>query len=207
MDFKELNAQLGNIDIYLLDQLLKGRFEGKSKVLDVGCGEGRNLVYFAREGFDVYGFDKNPSALQMLQYVFKGINPAFDERKLIEGDATKLPLPTAYFDVVISSAVLHFSESEDTFRSQIAELFRVLAPEGVLFIRMTSHIGLPEVIEDLGNGRFLIPDGSLRFLLTRDLIAEIEDSYSWQLIEPVKTTVVDDIRSMTTLVFQKPPSP
>ncbi|WP_339791077.1 class I SAM-dependent methyltransferase [uncultured Imperialibacter sp.] len=203
MNFRELNAQLGNIDIYLLDQILKGRFEGKSKVLDVGCGEGRNLIYFAREGFDVYGFDQNPSALQMLRYLLKGVRPDFDERKLIEGNAQSLPLPEGYFDIVIISAVLHFSGTVEAFHKQIAELFRVLASEGILFIRMTSDIGLPDATEDLGNGRYLIPDGSARFLLTRSLIEEIVDKFSWQLIEPVKTTVVDDVRCMTTLVFRK----
>ena len=203
MNFRELNAQLGNIDIYLLDQILKGRFEGKSKVLDVGCGEGRNLIYFAREGFDVYGFDQNPSALQMLRYLLKGVRPDFDERKLIEGNAQSLPLPEGYFDIVIISAVLHFSGTVEAFHKQIAELFRVLASEGILFIRMTSDIGLPDATEDLGNGRYLIPDGSARFLLTRSLIEEIVEKFSWQLIEPVKTTVVDDVRCMTTLVFRK----
>jgi tellurite methyltransferase len=203
MNFRELNAQLGNIDIYLLDQILKGRFEGKSKVLDVGCGEGRNLIYLAREGFDVYGFDQNPSALQMLRYLLKGINPDFDERKLIEGNAESLPLPAAYFDIVISSAVLHFAQSVEAFHKQIAELFRVVAPGGILFIRMTSDIGLPDTTEDQGNGRYLIPDGSVRFLLTRGLIEEIVDKFSWQLIEPVKTTVVNDVRCMTTLVLRK----
>ncbi|CAD5269436.1 MULTISPECIES: bifunctional 2-polyprenyl-6-hydroxyphenol methylase/3-demethylubiquinol 3-O-methyltransferase UbiG [unclassified Imperialibacter] len=203
MNFRELNTQLGNIDIYLLDQILKGRFEGKSKVLDVGCGEGRNLIYFAKEGFDVYGFDQSPSALQMLRYLLKGTSQGFDERKLIEGNAKSLPLPAGYFDIVISSAVLHFAESVDAFHKQMAELFRVLAPDGILFIRMTSDIGLPDATENLGNGRYLIPDGSARFLLTRSLIKEIVDKFSWQLIEPVKTTVVDDVRCMTTLVFRK----
>jgi tellurite methyltransferase len=203
MSVRELNTLLGNIDIYLLDQVLKGRFEGKSRVLDVGCGEGRNLIYFAGQGFDVYGFDKNPAALKMLRYVLKTVKPDFDERKLIEGNASHLPLPSGHFDIVISSAVLHFSESESQFKEQVAELFRVLAPQGILFIRMTSDIGLPDTKQDKGNGRYLIPDGSLRFLLTRALIDEMVSEMQWALIEPVKTTVVDDVRSMTTLVLQK----
>lgn len=203
MNFRELNTQLGNIDIYLLDQILKGRFEGKSKVLDVGCGEGRNLTYFARESYDVYGIDKNASALHMLKYVLKGISPAFDERKLVEGDVLSLPLPSGYFDLAISSAVLHFSENLEAFHLQLSELFRVLASQGILFVRMTSDIGLPSTGKSQGNGRYLIPDGTVRFLLTRGLVDEITAGYSWQLIEPVKTTVVDDLRSMTTLVFRK----
>ncbi len=204
MDYRSLNTTLGNIDIYLLDQILKGRLENKKTVLDVGCGEGRNLVYLARAGYDVYGYDKDATALQMLKYVLKGIAPLFDERKLIEGDAVSLPLPTSYFDFVISSAVLHFCSSTQSFLQQVAELHRVLASGGILFIRMTSNIGLPPgELKELGDGRFLIPDGSARFLLTRELIREISSNYSWKLIEPVKTTLVEDVRSMTTLVFCK----
>jgi tellurite methyltransferase len=99
--------------------------------------------------------------------------------------------------------VLHFAQSVEAFHKQIAELFRVLAPGVILFVRMTSDIGLPDTTEDQGNGRYLIPDGSVRFLLTRGLIEQIVDKFSWQLIEPVKTTVVDDVRCMTTLVFRK----
>lgn len=203
MTFRELNTLLGNIDIYLLDQVLKGRFEAKKSVLDVGCGEGRNLVYFARQGYDVYGFDQNAAALQMLRYMLKGIDAGFDERKLVEGNAEKLPLPSGRFDVVISSAVLHFSQSKEAFRAQVAELFRVLAPGGILFVRMTSDIGLPDKGKSQGDGRYLIPDGSVRFLLTRPLVDEMTTNYPWALIEPVKTTVVDDVRCMTTLVLQK----
>lgn len=203
MNFRQLNKLLGNIDIYLLDQVLKGRFEGRHRVLDVGCGEGRNLVYLASQGFDVYGFDKNPAALSMLKYVLRNINDTFDDRKLIEGDAEKLPLPSGMFDVVISSAVLHFSETTESFLAQVGELCRVLAPDGILFIRMTSDIGMPANMPEQGGGKFLIPDGSVRFLITHRLIDDITACYPWRLIEPVKTTVVDDIRSMTTLVFQK----
>ena len=204
MNFRELNKLLGNIDIYLLDQILKGRFENKKTVLDAGCGEGRNLIYLASQGYDVYGYDKNPAALQMLAFLLKQINPAFDQRKLIEGDTEKLPLPQEFFDVVISSAVLHFSDGEESFWRQLGELNRVMRKKAILFIRMTSNIGMPENIRDAGNGRFFIPDGSLRFLLTRRHIEEMKAMYKWTALEPVKTTNVEDVRCMTTLVFQKP---
>ena len=204
MNFRELNKLLGNIDIYLLDQILKGRFGDKTTVLDAGCGEGRNLIYLVNQGYDVYGYDKNPTALQMLAFQLKQINPAFDQRKLIEGDTEKLPLPNSFFDVVISSAVLHFAESEQNFWKQLGELNRVMGREAILFIRMTSNIGLSENLRDAGNGRFFIPDGSLRFLLTKEHIEQMKSMFKWKAIEPVKTTNVEDLRCMTTLVFQKP---
>ena len=65
MHHKELNKLVGNVDIYLLDHILKGTFEGKIKLLDAGCGEGRNLKYFINNGFDIYGVDSNPMAIKM----------------------------------------------------------------------------------------------------------------------------------------------
>jgi len=58
-----LQEYFGNIDIYLFDQLLKGRFNTCKTILDVGCGSGRNLIYFLRQSVDVYGIDSSPDAI------------------------------------------------------------------------------------------------------------------------------------------------
>lgn len=58
MNIAALNKLLGNIDIYLLDQILKGRFTKEMRILDAGCGEGRNLIYFLHEGFQVLAWTK-----------------------------------------------------------------------------------------------------------------------------------------------------
>ena len=59
----ELHATFGEIDIYLFDQLLRGRFDRRRRILDAGCGDGRNLPYFLSRGFDCYGVDRDPSAV------------------------------------------------------------------------------------------------------------------------------------------------
>ena len=56
----DLLEQFGQIDIYLFDQLLRGRIALGMRVLDAGCGAGRNLVYFLREGYEVFGVDLDP---------------------------------------------------------------------------------------------------------------------------------------------------
>ena len=53
-----LQAWFGGIDIYLFDQLLKGRFVPGMRILDAGCGSGRNLVYFLRSGYEVFAVDE-----------------------------------------------------------------------------------------------------------------------------------------------------
>ena len=57
-------AQFGDIDIYLFDQLLRGRFDERPRVLDAGCGSGRNLPYFLARGFEVYAIDGDAGAAE-----------------------------------------------------------------------------------------------------------------------------------------------
>jgi len=55
----ELRKQFGEIDIYLFDQLLRGRVAPGMRILDAGCGAGRNLIYFLRQGYDVFAVDRD----------------------------------------------------------------------------------------------------------------------------------------------------
>ena len=109
------------------------------RVLDAGCGEGRNLPYFVKNGFDVWGVDANPAALRLLRLLGKSWGPAFDPEKFIESPIDELPLPPARFDAVVCCAVLHFAHDESHFFRMIDELLRVLKPSGSLFVRMNSQ--------------------------------------------------------------------
>ncbi len=204
MTFQQLNQELGNIDIYLLDAILKGRFSPGMRLLDAGCGEGRNLHWFIKNNFDAWGCDSNPSAIRMLQYVTRSLNPQFDKNRFITTPIEELPYPDAMFDGVLCSAVLHFAESADHFHKMLQQLFRVLKPGGILFIRMASSFGLAAGdLKNAGEGKYLLPDGSLRFLLHPSLLNKMLESYPCQLLEPVKSVLVQDVRSMTTLVLEK----
>ena len=109
---KDLNHLLGDIDIYLLDQILKDRFKPHFKILDAGCGEGRNLVYFVRTGYQVYGIDKNENSLQMLKHLINTINKEYLRGRFIVGNVSEMPYKSHEFDAIISSAVLHFAENK-----------------------------------------------------------------------------------------------
>jgi len=131
LNIKKLNNLLGNIDIYLLDQILKGRFPKNYKILDAGCGEGRNLIYFIRNNYRVYGIDKNTDAIKMLQHLARSVNSRYPRDRFFVGDTIDLPFEKDEFDAIISSAVLHFSENESQFIDQVSELMRVLKPGGM----------------------------------------------------------------------------
>lgn len=199
MNIQELNKELGNIDLYLLDQLLKGRYTREMKILDAGCGEGRNLVYFMNNGYDVYGVDPNPMAIKMLKMLSKNLGA----NRFVESSIETMPYPIGFFDAIICNAVLHFADSHEHFLQIFDTLMDKLKNGGSIFIRMTTDIGLPDTGEPRGKGIFNLPDGSIRYLLTRDTIQQLQKQYDLRFLEPVKAINVQDSRSMATLMMQK----
>ena len=189
---------VGSTDIYLLDQILKGRYKPSDIVLDAGSGYGRNLHWFLGNGIPVYGVDQDDSAIRELQRRHPAIADHFS-RSGVE----KLPFDDAQFDHIISSAVLHFARDTTHFNQMIGEMVRVLKPGGSLFVRMTSDIGIEDKVRPVADGVYDIPDGSRRFLLTRTLLADTMKKLALSFLEPLKTVNVDDIRCMSTLVLSK----
>jgi tellurite methyltransferase len=192
-------ALLGNTDIYLIDQLMKGQYAAGDKILDAGCGGGRNMYWFLQNNFDIYGVDSSEVAIINLKNKYLDLPPEKLQISLIE----KLPFQDQFFDHVISSAVLHFAESIAHFKEMIKEMYRVLKKGGTLFIRMTSDIGIEDKVKLLSNGNYHVPDGSMRFLLTKKILSEVMEEFNFSFLEPLKTVNVDDVRCMSTLLLEK----
>ncbi|MDN5201811.1 class I SAM-dependent methyltransferase [Fulvivirgaceae bacterium BMA10] len=203
MNIQELNKELGNIDIYLLDQILKCRFKKSDKILDVGCGEGRNLIYFLNNGYDVFGVDRNQKAIEMLQTMARSINRKYEPERFMVWDIESMRIPENFFDVVICSAVLHFAQSTEHFHTLVDKVCNVLKPGGILFIRMTSDIGIENNIHPVGQGIYKLLDGTTRFLINENLLKEIMAKYHLEFLEPLKSVNVDHKRSMATLILTK----
>ena len=203
MDIQTLNKALGNIDLYLLDQILKGRFDPSMKVLDAGCGEGRNLAYFIQNGYDVHGVDTNTSAIQMLRFVASSLNRAIDKNNFQVAPVEKLLYETASFDLVICNAVLHFAQNHDHFNAMFSELCRVAKSGACIFIRTASSIGIEDHIQEVGDGVYHLPDGSQRYLIHQREVDAIPAHFGLKYAEPFKTVVVDALRSMSTLICIK----
>ena len=189
----------GQTDIYLLDQILKGRYVPPGPILDAGAGAGRNLHWFAKSGFQVFGADLDPAAVEALRRNY----PERPAENFQVACVERLPFADAFFQYIICCAVLHFAESPDHFRRMFGELIRVLRPGGTLFIRVATDVGLEEKMIPLGNGRFRMPDETDRFLATRPLLEAQMQAHSLRWLEPFKTVLVDDLRSMTALALQK----
>jgi len=199
----DLQQLYGNIDIYLFDQLLKGRFDNCAKVLDAGCGGGRNLIYFLRNGFEVYGIDQSPQAIETVKDISKTLAPANPLENFAVCSIEEMPFPNDYFNLVISSAVFHFAYSHTHFDKMVSSAWRVLKPGGFLFARLASNIGIEELVTPEGDGRYLLPDSSERFLVDEAMLLSYTHQLKGELYEPIKTTNVQNLRCMTTWCVQK----
>jgi SAM-dependent methyltransferase len=198
----ELRREFGEIDIYLFDQLLRGRFDRRPRVLDAGCGAGRNLPYFLRRGFDVWAVDAEASAISSVRRMAATLNPALPPDQFYCGPLDALPWKDGSMDAVICSAVLHFAQDERGFVAMVEEMWRLLAPGGLLFTRLATSIGLERHISS-PIGRVKLPDGSERFIVDEHTLLALTAKLGGTLADPLKTTNVQNMRCMTTWVIEK----
>lgn len=192
---------LGEIDIYLLDQIMKGNLQPGMRLLDAGCGHGRNSHFFLRTGYEVHGVDANP---EMVSYVQQHVARTHAERARYEvALLEKLPYEAATFDAVICVAVLHFARDDAHFHAMVDSLWRVLKPGGLLFARLCSDIGIEDRVQPLGGRRFLLPDGSERYVVNEELLRQKTRDLGGAMIGPLKTVNVQHQRCMTNWVITR----
>ncbi|MCP5049337.1 MAG: class I SAM-dependent methyltransferase [bacterium] len=204
MSLKEdLTGQFGDIDIYLFDQLLKGRFDNRASLLDAGCGKGRNLVYFLRNGFDVYAVDRDPDAVDRTRKRVARLAPQLPKENVSVAELDDMTFEDDRFDAVICNAVLHFAKDEAHFHRMLDEMWRVLKKDGLLFIRLASNIGLEDRLKQLYDRCSRMPDGKKRFLVDEAILMETTKRLGGKLLDPIKTTIVQNLRCMTTWCLRK----
>jgi tellurite methyltransferase len=202
-----IQEQFGPIDIYLFDQLLRGRITRGMRILDAGCGGGRNLVYLLRtaheENYEIFAADSNPQAIAEVRGLAASLAPQIPPQNFYLEAIEKMSFPDAFADVVLSSAVLHFASGDDQFQAMLRGTWRVLKPGGLFFCRLASSIGIESQIIPVAGRRYLLPDGSERYLVDESLLTALTEQLGASLVDPLKTTVVQNQRSMTTWVLRK----
>jgi tellurite methyltransferase len=199
----DLPALVGPVDIYLFDQILRGRILPGMTVFDAGCGSGRNLVLLLRQDCDVLAVDSDPRAVDEVRALAAELAPRLPASNFRAEAIESNTFPEASADVVLSSAVLHFARDEDHFRSMLAGSWRVLRPGGLFFCRLASSIGMEGRFEPLGGRRFRLLDGTERFLVDAPFLLALTGALGGSLADPLKTTVVQDLRCMTTWVVRR----
>jgi SAM-dependent methyltransferase len=224
----DLQSEFSDIDIYVFDQLLRGRIAPGMRVFDAGCGGGRNLVYLLRQGYDVCGNDASPGAIARVRELAHALAPKASADFRIEA-IEHTSFPDAHADVVLASAVLHFAHDEAQFEAMLRSMWRVLRPGGLFFARLASTIGIADRVRPLGGGRFHLPsasaatgrygetspklagdpraseggDGPIWYLVDADALLDWTRRLGGELVDPIKTTLVHEQRSMTTWVIRR----
>ena len=200
-----LNLQewFGGIDIYLFDQLLKGRIVPGMRVLDAGCGTGRNLVYLLKSGGEVFGIDESSAAVAQTRRLVTEVAPHLPLDNFRVEPIDRMSFADAGFDVVLSSAVLHFARDEEHWHAMVREMWRVLKPGGIFFARLASSIGMEDQIELIDERQYHLPDGSERFLVDEAMLLSVTATLGGEFLDPIKTTVVQNMRAMTTWCLRK----
>ena len=198
-----LQETFGDIDVYLFDQLLKGRLYPPMSILDAGCGGGRNLIYFLKNGFTVFGIDASPAAIAQVRTMASDLAPHLPAGNFRFEPVEKLTFADGAFDFIICNAVLHFARNEDHWNSMVNELWRVLKKGGVLFSRLASSVAIENQIKPKGDGQYRLPDGSDRYLVSPEMLLNKTASLGGELMDPIKSVVVHNQRTMTNWVLQK----
>ena len=196
-----IQEQFGQIDIYVFDQLLRGNIAPGMRVLDAGCGYGRNLIPLLRQGCEVFALDQDAEGVEHAKRLAASLRPGLPADSFQVGAVDRMPFPDGFADVVICSEVLHFARDEEHFRLMVMELWRVLKPQGMLFCRLGSRIGME--FEPAPGGRFVVGGGSHWFLVDEKMLMELTEEMNGMLVDPLKTTIVQNSRCMTTWVLRK----
>lgn len=196
-----VQEQFGQIDIYVFDQILRGNIAADMRVLDAGCGYGRNIVYLLREGAEVFALDQDAEGIEHVRRLSVSLETGLPAENFHVGSIERMPFADGFADVVLCSSVLHFARGDEHFRSMLAELWRVLRPGGMLFCRLGSRIGMD--FERVKENIYVVGDGSKWFLVDEEMLMDLVEEMDAVLVDPLKTTIVQDYRCMTTWVLRK----
>ncbi|MBA3699582.1 MAG: class I SAM-dependent methyltransferase [Planctomycetes bacterium] len=169
-------------DIYLLDLVLRGIIRPGGTVLDIGCGAGRNLAVLAHASLTITAVDADPAAVASCSTL---LNSLPGVHACTVARLPELRLDQSY-DAVICIAVLHFAPDQATFHRWADACWQRLAPGGIFLARLSTRIALPDVAAHFAYRPTL-----------GDLVA-CEQRWRASRIDPLKTTLVEDKRVMST---------
>jgi SAM-dependent methyltransferase len=162
-------------------------------------------VYLLREGYEVFGADVSVEAIEHVRSVAARLAPQLDARNFRVEPLEAMSFPDEFANVVIANAVLHFARDDEHFEAMLQGAWKALRPGGLLFCRLASTIGVNAagVPHQIAGRRFLMPGGMEWYLVDEALLMQLTKDLGGELVDPLKTTVVQGARCMTTWVVRK----
>lgn len=202
----DVQASFGQIDVYLFDQILRGLVPSGARILDAGCGGGRNITWFLRNGWDVRALDPDAGALERARGLARELDRPDGADHFRQETLEEASFAAGSVDYAICSAVLHFARDRAHFDAMTARLASLLAPGGIAFCRLGTSITLEDRLSpapEAGRDWRRFPDGQALFLLGLDDLLERTEALGAELVDPIKTVNVQNRRCMTTWVWRR----
>lgn len=147
----------------------------QGKILDLGCGGGRNFGYFAGQGYDVYGCDLHEHMVEASRKMVEDIVKPYNYiDRVVKANTLELPYQNSMFEVVIANGLYHNLESVELFRQAISETARVIEDGGYLCLNMFDATIVDKSLEKMDKEYlYMTPDGVSMILLPSELIIQI----------------------------------
>jgi len=181
-------SPLPGADIYLLDIVLRGIIRPDARILDVGCGSGRNLPFLAHAGMTITAVDADPGAVASCSRL---LSQSPGRHTCTVATLPHLGLEQR-FDAVVCVAVLHFAPDQAAFQAWADACWERLLPGGIFLARLATRIALPEAT------------GGFAYRPTLEDLESCEQRWGASRVDPLKTTLVEDLRAMSTWILRKP---
>lgn len=193
---EQINQIFGNMDLQLLDFLLKKKIQvnSGSQILDVGCGVGRNLIFFIQKNCHITGIDTNEKDISLLNHLNESAKSSYLVSDIRNFHSDKK------HDLIICSRVLHFAKNEKDFKEIWTNIYQLLQPDGQVYLAMDSVIDYHQA-KELENGHFEFPDGKIRFALTKKIFQQIKKGFIEN--EPLQTIIYHQKRAQSFVLLQK----
>jgi len=168
--FDQPQAEVVAFAEHLRQQRLPG-----ARVLDAGCGRGRNTLYLSHAGFAVHACDLSPVAIQAAR---QRIQKTSTSVMFQVADLIHLPFPDSWFEAGICAHVLPYHLRADIVHS-VRELRRILKPGGWLYLELLdcddAEYGCGQELEE---HTFRDPDGTPIHFSTRQEVAELLQGFA-----------------------------
>jgi SAM-dependent methyltransferase len=152
----------------------------------------------SKAGYQVFGLDPDPMAIRTVRQLAASLAPQLPSDNFRMEAIERSTFADGFADVVLSSAVLRFAKDDVQFTAILRGSWRVLRPGGLFFCRLASSIGMEQVITPIAGRRHRLPDGTERYLVDEPLLMSLTRELDGELLDPLKTTVVQSQRWMTT---------
>lgn len=161
-------------------KLDKSQYIGK-KILDMSCGDGRNLKLLLNLGFDVY-------ASEISSEIINPLRKRFPEVKFSVGFNNKQPFENSHFDYILSCAACYYLESDTNFQDNLNEIIRILKTDAYFFgniCDLNNSVLKSAIVNDLGEA-----------IITNDPF-NLRNGYRFQVYSNE-----DDLRKKLSTVFK-----